>query len=201
MPNLTANIIREALAAWALDLVSDLIVDAQAIAGPLEPGELPPLPTVGIEWSTAYGITEYPDVSFDVDGSERWMIQTEEAELAFVWRSNDRDEADLLAHAFKSRSAIESSESNPDGNRVLHFFVNLDGQSYLAKLYELGTVEPPNPTDAGERSLYTQRIPASVIYPSVYLRDADLAEMNIGVTVNGTIYPKPSILILDETKF
>jgi hypothetical protein len=194
MPNLTTNIIRQALASWAHDLVADVVAELSVVAGPVEAGEKPELPSVGIEWGTATPATEYSDVVFDDTGEiERWKVQEEEVDMAFVWRAYDIEDADSLAHEFIGRAAIAAQESNPEGNRVLHFDVNLEGSTYGCKLYLMGTVEPPGPVDSAERSLFVQRIPASVIYPAIYARAKDYPEMNVGVTVNGVTYPKPSL--------
>lgn len=191
--NAAQNIVRTALASWAEDLMSDVIDPLRVIGGPNDAGDAPTLPTCGIEWGTVEPINEVAEVT-QTDTAETWLMQYEEVSLAFVWRTNDKDQSDLIAHEFVNRAAIEAQLSNDSGTRVLHFGVNLGGSEWGAKLYLLGEVAPPQPSDTLTRSLYMQRVPATVVYPAPYVRARTLPEMNVGVTVNGTVYPLPSPL-------
>ena len=189
------NIVREALASWAETMMAGTLAAMRVLGGPVEAGEAPALPSCGLEWGTVVPMSEGSVVDFAIEGAfESWLIQYEEVACAFVWRAASAEDADLIAHEFVARAAILAQTSNPAGNRVLHFAVNLGGTSRGAKLYLEGVVEPPAPSDTVTRSLYTQRVPATVVYPSVYQRTRILPELNVGVSIDGAEYPLPAAL-------
>lgn len=190
------NLIRLALASWAETLMTAVLEQFRVLGGPLEAGDAPALPTCGLDWSTVVPMTELSEVTLG-ESSETWLVQYEEVSCGFVWRAADPEQADAIAHEFIARAAIEAQGSNDSGTRVLHFEVNLGGSNRGAKLYLEGVVEAPQPEDTLTRSLYVQRVPATVVYPAIYTRGLTIPEMNVGVTVNGTAYPLPSPLPLE----
>lgn len=180
-----AQSVRNALQEWAQSLVGDLFSAATVAGGPLEPGQVPALPTLGLEWGSTRVEHSRP-----VDDDGLWLLHYEDVDLAFVWRANDLEQADLFAHTFAARAAAAAMASNDDGNRVLHFAVG----DQAAKLYLDGAVTPVAADENLTRGLYTYRVPGAVSYPVVEAFAEDAALMNIVVVIGETAYDLEEII-------
>jgi hypothetical protein len=193
------QVVRDALQEWAQGLMSDLIPEVSVEGGPVVAGDSPDMPTLGIEWGTTQVIHARPyDVAAEnnlATGQGVWLLQYEEVELAFVWRANTPELSDLFAHEFGTRAALEAVASNEDGNRVLHFEVEIGDATRTGKLYLGGEVVPVNPADNASRSLYTFRVPGTVTYPVFRVEPEAEATglLNIIVIINGTSYELAAI--------
>lgn len=177
-----AQVVRNALEEWATGLVSDLF-EAVVEGGPVAAGSSPPLPTLGLDWG-ATRVTGRPVDEEVTDWGAVLRLWYEDVDLAFVWRSTSPEHADLFAHEFAARAGLAAVASNPDGNRVLHFEVELGpGVTREAKLYLEGSVTPVKPEENATRSLYTFRVAGAVSYPVTYVEHFGV--MNVVVIING----------------
>ena len=186
-----AQVVRDALHAWAHGLLADLFEAATVEGGPVLAGEAPPLPTLGIDWgSTSVTGRVVDEIEEGCEELPQGVLRLwyEDVELGFVWRSSSPEQADLFAHEFVTRAALEAITSNPDGNRVLHFELEFaPGVVRGAKLYLDGSVVPVRPEDNATRSLYTFRVSGAVAYP--VMRPAyELGTMSVVVIINGERY-------------
>lgn len=155
-----------------------------------EAGEVTVLDTLGLAWgSTVEGGTRPEELDAFDDGRGVWLLHEEEAELAFVWRGTTPEDADFFAHQFVKLATRAACRSNPSGNRVLHFAIEIDGVARTARLYLDGRIVPDagSGSDNALRSLYTFRVPGSVVYPVLDVESLDDATglMNVVLEVNG----------------
>ena len=191
------QIVRDALQLWAMSLVADLYPASTVEGGPVEPGQAPALPTLGLDWGTTEASGgRSVDIPEEVDlatGAGTWLVHYEDVELAFIWRATAPEQADLFAHTFANRAARAARDSNEDGQRVLHFDVEIGDATRTAKLYLSGEVVPVRTEENVARGLYTFRVPGSVAYPVIDVESPQDATglMNIVVVIGGTSYPIP----------
>lgn len=177
------QIVRLALQAWAHDLLCDLFEAVTVEGGPVLAGEAPPLPTLGLEWggTKVHGRVVDEEV---LAGGAVLRLWYEDVDIAFVWRATTPEQADLFAHEFATRAARDAMLSNPDGNRVLSFEIELAPDVIRdAKLYLDGSVVPAKAEENATRSLYTFRVAGAVSYPVI--RVEHLGVMNLVVVING----------------
>lgn len=192
--------VRDALRAWALGLVADVLPASTVEGGPVGAGEAPDLPTLGIDWGATTVVQAQPyDVEDENDqdtGAGVWLLHYEEVQLGFVWRATTPEDADLFAHEFAARAALAAMASNDDGQRVLHFDVSIGDATRTAKLYLGGEIVPVRLDENATRSLYTFRVPGAVSYPVYAVESPSDATglMHVVVTINGSTFELDTIV-------
>lgn len=192
-PRSAAMAVRRALQEWAHERVAGLL-EATVAAGPGEAGAPVAPPTLTLDWGGTTVLGSRPVDIDDDAGAGVWLLHHEDVALAFVWRCNSLDLADLFAHEFVREATLAAVASNDDGNRVLHFTAEVDGQAFGGKLYLDGAVVPERTDENMTRSLYTYRVPGTVTYPVLAVEQEATGVMNIVVTINGTTYSLEEIV-------
>ena len=188
-----SEIVREALRSWAAELLNG-IAPAAFTVGTADPSEGETIPTLGIAWGAVDTVDSVPfdeevfEGELPADARGVWRLHTEDVALAFVWRANTPEDADFFAHEFATRAKLAAMESNDEGSPVLHFSVTYaGGMSRTGRLYLDGPVIPEASEEALLRSLYTFRVPGSVVYPVMRVENAGEAtgQMSVILVING----------------
>jgi len=191
------QIVRAALQAWVTSL--QLTPETQTVAVQPEVGDRPALPHIGLAWgpvTSSHERLELIGVDEDVDDEPSpatWRAGYDEVQARFMLRATSAEDADWLAHSFRSRFAIEAERSNDGGDPVLHFDVELGGAERVGKVYLDGTFNPPAPADVESRSLYVQSLGAIVVYPRFAVEELvdGTGQMTVSVEINGVEYAVP----------
>lgn len=193
IPKSPAAIVRVALMDWAKAIVRDVLPQVEVVAQ--AEGEVRPIPVAGIEWGTNEVADQRPTpIESYADGRARWRIANDEVPIAFTYRCDSFEHAELVAYEFRARAQTRAARVSKAASRTIKIAFKVDGRDLEGRLYLEGKVDPYPADRAQKRNEWIARIPALVVFPVVWVDPPDDPTgqiKQIEVEINGSTYPVP----------